>query len=61
MEMDGKHKVLLRETGLDNEELLVSMVTQPHRMEAYVCRKPRSIKKEHGRQENEIWKSAKLW
>lgn len=28
MEMDGKHKVLLRETGLDNEELLVSMVTQ---------------------------------
>lgn len=27
MEMDGKHKVLLRETGLDNEELLVSMVT----------------------------------
>lgn len=33
----------------------------PHRMEAYVCRKPRSIKKEHERQENEIWKSAKLW
>lgn len=28
MEMDGKHKVLLRETGLGNEELLVSMVTQ---------------------------------